>query len=115
MSEDLIICHYLYNEMLKSGIKFAPADMARQFSIESLIEDQVNDLALSFGFHGKNWLASDYLDKLAMASAYRTEFASLLPKKHVAILPNNPAHIGRLQPCPCGSQKRFKDCHGKIS
>ena len=114
-SEDLIICHYLYDEMLKAGIKFAPLEIAKKFSIESLIKDHAENLDLSFGFHGKNWLESDFLDKLAAASAYRAEFASLLPKKHVTIFPSNSTHIGRLQPCPCGSQKRFKDCHGKIS
>ena len=24
------------------------------------------------------------------------------------------AHVGRNDPCPCGSGKRFKDCHGKL-
>lgn len=23
--------------------------------------------------------------------------------------------VGRLHPCPCGSQRRFKDCHGKLT
>jgi len=114
-SEDLIICHYLYDEMINSGIKFAPFEIAKKFSIESLIKEHTENLGLSFGFHGKNWLASDFLDRLAAASAYRAEFSSLLPKKHVTVLPDNPAYIGRLQPCPCGSKKRFKDCHGKIN
>jgi preprotein translocase subunit SecA len=25
------------------------------------------------------------------------------------------ANVGRNDPCPCGSGKRFKDCHGKLS
>jgi preprotein translocase subunit SecA len=25
------------------------------------------------------------------------------------------SHVGRNDPCPCGSGKRFKDCHGKLS
>ena len=24
------------------------------------------------------------------------------------------SHVGRNDPCPCGSGKRFKDCHGKL-
>ena len=24
------------------------------------------------------------------------------------------AHVGRNDPCPCGSGKKFKDCHGKL-
>ena len=25
------------------------------------------------------------------------------------------AHAGRNDPCPCGSGKKFKDCHGKLA
>ena len=25
------------------------------------------------------------------------------------------AHVGRNEPCPCGSGKKFKHCHGKLS
>ena len=25
------------------------------------------------------------------------------------------AGVGRNDPCPCGSGKKFKDCHGKLS
>ena len=25
------------------------------------------------------------------------------------------AHVGRNDPCPCGSSRRFKDCHGRLS
>lgn len=114
-SEDLIICHYLYDQMLNSGIKFAPFEVAKKFSIESLIENQCENLASSFGFHGKNWLTSNYLVKLAAESAYSGEFNSLLPKKHITIAQNNQGRVGRLEPCPCGSKMRFKDCHGKIN
>jgi preprotein translocase subunit SecA len=24
-------------------------------------------------------------------------------------------HVGRNDPCPCGSGKRFKECHGKLN
>ncbi|WP_411910557.1 SEC-C metal-binding domain-containing protein [Paucibacter sp. DJ1R-11] len=24
-------------------------------------------------------------------------------------------HVGRNDPCPCGSGKKFKSCHGKLS
>jgi preprotein translocase subunit SecA len=27
--------------------------------------------------------------------------------------PGLPAHVGRNEPCPCGSGKKFKHCHGK--
>ena len=27
----------------------------------------------------------------------------------------NPKKIGRNEPCPCGSKKKYKHCHGKVS
>ncbi len=30
-------------------------------------------------------------------------------------MPIDFSHVGRNDPCPCGSGKRFKDCHGKLS
>jgi hypothetical protein len=113
-SEDMIICHFLYEEMLKAGIKFAPLKLASKFSIEWLIENENSNLASSFGFHGKHWLSDDYLQKLAAQSNYPKEFSSLL-KKHLSIQPlNRLGRVGRLEQCPCGSAKRYKDCHGKL-
>jgi len=113
-SEDLIICHFLYEEMLEAGIKFAPLNLASKFSIEALIENQKSSLASSFGFHGKHWLSNDYLQKLATASNHPTEFLSLLTN-HCPTKPlNRLGRVGRLEPCPCGSAKRFKNCHGKL-
>ena len=113
-SEDMIICHFLYEEMLTAGIKFAPLNLASKFSIESLIENQNNSLTSSFGFHGKHWLSNDHLQKLAAQSKYPEEFSSLLTKRLPTKPLNKLGRAGRLEPCPCGSAKRFKDCHGKL-
>jgi hypothetical protein len=113
-SEDVIICHFLYEEMLRAGIKFAPIDLAGKFSVESLIENQNSNLETSFGFHGKHWLSNDYLYKLTTRSNYPKEFSSLL-RTQLSVKPLNiVGRVGRLEPCPCGSAKRFKDCHGKL-
>jgi hypothetical protein len=54
-SEDLIVCHYLYDQMLAGGIRFAPPGLAALFSIESPgIHGQSPDAV--FGFHGRHWL-----------------------------------------------------------
>jgi|TARA_B100001971_G_scaffold104515_1_gene96220 hypothetical protein len=66
-SEDLIICHYLYREMIKKGIRFAPPKLAAQFSIESpgnLYRQDVNSV---FGFHGKH-LRNYYYKKYTLRS-----------------------------------------------
>lgn len=53
-SEDLIICHYLYEQMLAAGIKFPNPDLAAQFSIESPTAVYGQNPKTSFGFHGKS-------------------------------------------------------------
>ena len=53
-AEDVVICYYLYQEMINSGIRFAPPKLAAQFSmenIENLYGQNVNSV---FGFHGKH-------------------------------------------------------------
>lgn len=52
-SEDLIICHFLFEEMIKSGMKFPSPALAAQFSIESQDTSYGHNPNTSFGFHGK--------------------------------------------------------------
>ena len=66
-NEDVIICHYLYNEMVNSGINFAPPKIAAQFSME---DEKTNNsfgyYANSvFGFHGKH-LRNYFLNKYVL-------------------------------------------------
>tara|TARA_B110000438_G_scaffold219194_1_gene212134 strand:- start:4008 stop:4706 length:699 start_codon:yes stop_codon:yes gene_type:complete len=53
-SEDIIICHYLYEEMLDKGINFAPPEIAALFSIENVNHLYGQDVNTVFGFHGKH-------------------------------------------------------------
>jgi len=55
-NEDIIICHYLYDYMKKNNIKFAPINLASNFSME---DEKTNnqygyDINKVFGFHGKH-------------------------------------------------------------
>ena len=53
-AEDVVICYFLYQEMINSGIRFAPPKLAAQFSmenVENLYGQNVNSV---FGFHGKH-------------------------------------------------------------
>lgn len=52
-SEDMIICHYLYDEMVSKGIKFPSPEIAAQFSVESENASYGQNPSTSFGFHGK--------------------------------------------------------------
>ena len=52
-SEDLIIGHYLRNEMISHGIKFPTPELAAKFSIESPESAFAQTPNTAFGFHGK--------------------------------------------------------------
>ena len=67
-SEDVVICHYLYKEMIKNGIKFAPPKLAAQFSMENINHLYGQDVNSVFGFHGKH-LRDHFLKKYILRSA----------------------------------------------
>ena len=67
-AEDIVICHYLYQKMIDSDIRFAPAKLAAQFSmenIENLYNQNVNSV---FGFHGKH-LRDYFIKKYRLRSS----------------------------------------------
>lgn len=53
-SEDIMICHYHFEELRAAGIRFAPSTLAARFSIEEVMGNAT--LNSVFGFHGKHWL-----------------------------------------------------------
>ncbi len=52
-SEDMIICHFLFEEMIENGMKFPSPEFAAKFSIESENASYGQNPSTSFGFHGK--------------------------------------------------------------
>ncbi len=46
-----------------------------------------------------------------MAKKTRQISTKLPTRKSVVTAPRHVARIGRNQPCPCGSNKKYKDCH----
>lgn len=52
-AEDLIICHFLYDQMIAAGIRFAPPEVAARFSIESPGDLYGQSIYTVFGFHSK--------------------------------------------------------------
>ena len=53
-SEDLIICHFLYDHFIDVGIRFPEPEIAACFSIESQNAMYGKDAMTVFGFHGKS-------------------------------------------------------------
>jgi Protein of unknown function (DUF5672) len=52
-SEDLVLGHFLLDQMLSAGIKFPQPQLAAQFSVESPSASYGQNPGTSFGFHGK--------------------------------------------------------------
>ena len=69
-SEDVLICHYLYKEMIASGIRFAPPKLAAQFSMENKNHLYGQDVNSVFGFHGKH-LRNYFYNKYTLYSLTR--------------------------------------------
>jgi uncharacterized protein YecA (UPF0149 family) len=59
-----------------------------------------------FGFHGKHLLPE------VLARLPDSDFTALRARMSNAAL--YPPGTGRNQPCPCGSGRRFKHCHGAL-
>ena len=56
---------------------------------------------------------SDYDEALGNAPA--PDSAASAPSEHPGTVRNFGAKIGRNDPCPCGSGKKYKACHGKLA
>jgi len=66
--EDVIICHYLYEQMIEQGIRFAPPELAAKFSMENINHLYGQDVNSVFGFHGKH-LRDYFLKKYILRAA----------------------------------------------
>jgi len=67
-AEDVVICYFLYKEMIDSGIRFAPPKLAAQFSMENLDHLYGQDVNSVFGFHGKH-MRDYFMKKYALRAA----------------------------------------------
>jgi len=53
-AEDVVICYYLYQQMIDSGVKFAPANLATKFSLENINNLYGQNRNSVFRFYGKH-------------------------------------------------------------
>ena len=67
-AEDVVICYYLYQEMIDSGIRFAPPKLAAQFSMENIDNLYGQNVNSVFGFHGKH-LRDYFMKKYVLQAA----------------------------------------------
>ena len=67
-AEDVIICYYLYQKMVESGIRFAPPKLAAQFSMENIDHLYGQDENTVFGFNGKH-IRDHFMKKYVLRAA----------------------------------------------
>tara|TARA_B100001123_G_scaffold440978_1_gene581230 strand:- start:694 stop:1395 length:702 start_codon:yes stop_codon:yes gene_type:complete len=67
-AEDVVICYYLYQEMIDSGIRFAPPELAAKFSMENIDNLYGQNANSVFGFHGKH-LRDYFMKKYVLQAA----------------------------------------------
>jgi hypothetical protein len=65
-NEDMFLCAVSRKKLTENGIKFAPANIANRFSIESSLQEdeRLINLCSYFGFHGKDDFKKPLLDLL---------------------------------------------------
>ena len=56
ITEDVVTCHYLYEDLIKKGISFAHIELASKFSVEHVETNKEFGIGPGnvFGFHGKH-------------------------------------------------------------
>ena len=56
LTEDVVTCHYLYEDLINKGISFAPIELASKFSLEHIETNKEFGIGPGnvFGFHGKH-------------------------------------------------------------
>ncbi len=77
-------------------------------TVEIRSEDQIEDVAEERpGVDNVQYHHADYEDALATAATAE--------KKHLPADDENGPRVGRNDPCPCGSGKKYKHCHGALA
>ena len=118
----------------ETGLSYAPGDVDRLvLQLEQLLADpdqrrtlgekgRAHALALfsKEQFSGEAWRALRRLQERGKkASAMPDQMPSIIEKamKAAAVrpVPRQTAKAGRNDPCPCGSGKKYKHCHGRLS
>ena len=85
-----------------------PPPLAPEGDFESLEATHIDPLT------GENEMADDGLPPAQASAGARNGRTAAAAQ----IDPKNPATWGKVQrnaPCPCGSGKKFKHCHGKLA
>jgi len=125
---DCKYCFFLSKEMLYPGSRFHMADELLEIYLKQLLDAHDSPevtIAWQGGEPGLNYLCAGYkmffkhVDRpmrmmagLLRRGHYADEVMQILTGEETAKLQPALAASGRNDPCPCGSGKKFKRCHG---
>ncbi len=116
--EDLVDPFYIGIEDIKEYLKKKPEDVCNKLKTDSeysLIDDIIKELSwwAAFNEHKEEFTENDTtnLTKLLPQSENSSE-VKIQKRACVQPIVNN-VKIGRNEPCPCGSGKKYKKCCGK--
>ena len=72
--------------------------------------EQLDEAAQALEARGENISNITYTAPTETGEAQTTEAAPAAPVGDANLF----ARVGRNEPCPCGSGKKYKQCHGKL-
>lgn len=104
----------IVSRVFKVKIQLSPeAIAARQRAAENARQNQMNarhdEAVQNFGAQGAQGLSADAARRQAGSSAMQRA----AQRQNVTVRRTMPK-VGRNDPCPCGSGKKYKNCHGKV-
>src|SRR5579859_6215923 len=116
MFEDLkqAISHHIVDELLKllhGDITIRVQQPAPQRKAPRNLRTNVDDLARASG-QSKTDGEDDRVKRLSSRRNAPSRGNGRASAAAQASRPSSPARIGRNDPCPCGSGKKYKKCHG---
>jgi preprotein translocase subunit SecA len=98
----------LFGQML-DGVKNEVTKTLMTVRIQS--SEQLDEAAQALEARGENISNVTYTAPTETGEAQVTEAAASVPAGDASLF----ARVGRNEPCPCGSGKKFKQCHGKLA
>jgi hypothetical protein len=91
----------MFFDSVEAALKKDPQELLEKFRQENpLVEDTIKEMEWWAGFEDKTSRSRSITDLLY-------DDAPARPEPYVA-----PQKVGRNDPCPCGSGKKYKKCHG---
>ena len=105
--------YVLCQESPGSIMKFVSALVDGKFNSMEQLQDVVQTFS-EFSNTIPKWMLKGFSSR-EISEKYERPRLQPLPSRPFNPFASRYANVGRNDPCPCGSGKKFKNCHGKLS